>query len=144
MVKRQVKKKKNGRPTNRSHAGRPTVMTDEVIAKLEQVFAMDGTIQEAIYFAGISKDSYYDFLKLNPEYSERFEALRNKPVLLARQTVVKKLSENYSNAMDYLSRKAKKEFSQRTEVTGAGGESLMQPVLTEKEKDRLLALLKKK
>lgn len=130
--------------TKKSNAGRPTIMTPTVIGKLESVFAMDGSIREACYFAGINPDTYFEFIKKNPEYTERFDALRNRPVLLARQTVMKKLTENYGNAMDYLSRKAKKEFSVRTEVTGANGEAILQPQLTDVEKDKLLALLKKK
>ena len=136
MEKKTTKKKSN--------AGRPTIMTEAVIGKLESVFAMDGSIREACYFAGINPDTYFEFMKKNPEYTERFDALRNRPVLLARQTVMKKLTENYSNAMDYLSRKAKKEFSVRQEITGANGEAILQPTLTEAEKDKLLALLKKK
>ena len=37
------------------------------------------------------------------------------------KTVNKKLSENYQNAMDYLKRKRKSEFSERLEQTGADG-----------------------
>lgn len=140
----EKKTKKIGRPIKKHAGGRPTVMTPVVIGKLESVFAMDGSIREACYFAGISPDTYFEFMKKNPEYSERFDALRNRPVLLARQTVMKKLTENYGNAMDYLSRKAKKEFSVRTEVTGANGEAILQPQLTDVEKEKLLALLKKK
>lgn len=129
----------------KKHAGgRPTVMTPTVIGKLENIFSMDGTVKEACLYAGINPDTYYQFLKDNPKFSERFEALRETPVLLARQTVVKKLKDNYSNAMDYLSRKAKREFSQRTELTGANGEPVLQPQLSEEEKVKLLALLKRK
>jgi len=121
--------------------GRPTVMTLAVIGKLEQVFSMDGTVLEACAYADISKDSYYDYVKLNPDFSDRVEALRQKPVLKARQTVMKNLSESYSNAMDYLSRKAKKEFSTRTEVTGAEGAPIIS-TLTDEEKEKLLKLIK--
>ena len=123
--------------------GRPTKMTEVVIGKLESIFALDGSVKEACYYAGINPDTYYEFVKNNPEYTERFEALRNRPVLLARQTVVKKLSENYTNAMDYLARKAKKEFSLRTEVTGADGEALNKSMLSDEEKEKLLKLLKR-
>lgn len=123
--------------------GRPTVMTKDVIAKLEQAFALDCTVSEALFYAGIKPDAYYDFIKKNPEYGETFASLRNRPVLLARQTVVNKLSENYSNAIDYLSRKAKKEFSLRTEVTGADGEALNKSILSDEEKEKLLKLLKR-
>ncbi len=124
--------------------GRPTVISSTVIAKLEEIFAMDGTALEACFYAGISKDAYYDFIKVATEYADRFEALRQTPVLLARKTVTRELKYNYANAMDYLSRKAKKEFSTRQELTGADGEELLKPNVSDEEKQKLLALLGKK
>ena len=120
--------------------GRPTVMTPVVIGKLETVFSLDGTVKEACFYAGINPDTYFEFMKKNPEYTERFEALRQRPVLKARETVVKEITKNYNNAMDYLSRKAKKEFSQRTELTEAEGTPLT-TTLSDEEKKNLLALL---
>ena len=46
--------------------GRPTVMTPEVIGKLEQVFAIDGSVEEACSYAYISRNTFYEHLKVNP------------------------------------------------------------------------------
>lgn len=86
-------------------------MTPENIRKLEQAFAYDCSIDEACLFAGITPPTYYKWLKKNPKLVKRFEALRNTPVLHARGRVVTGIKESYSNAMDYLSRKKKSEFS---------------------------------
>lgn len=108
-----------GRPRKSTkHAGgRPTVMTPDVIAKLEQVFAIDGTVEEACSYSDISPNSFYDYLKINPEFSKRISQLREKPVLKARQTVVTKLGEHYTYAMDYLKRKKKVEFGDNLDIT---------------------------
>lgn len=106
------------KPKNKG--GRPTVMTPEVVAKLEQAFAIDATVEEACSYADISRDSFYDYLKINPKFSDRIADLRNRPVLKARQTIVKAL-ETSDGAKWYLERKAKKEFSSRSEITGADG-----------------------
>lgn len=108
--------------------GRPTVMTDIILAKLEEAFAIDCTAEEACSFADISRDAFYDYLKKNPKFSDRIADLRNRPVLKARKTVVDKISENYSNAMDYLKRKKKLEFGDNVDVT-SGGEKLPQPLV---------------
>jgi len=109
--------------------GRPTKMTPEVIGKLEEIFALDGTVKEACFYAGINPDTYYTFVKDNPKYSERFDALREQPVLQARRTVVASL-RNPDNAFRYLERKKKDEFSVRVENTGKDGEALIpQPIL---------------
>src|SRR3990167_7475227 len=99
--------------------GKFTKLTEETIKKLEEAFAIDCSIEEACFYANISHQTYYNWIKADLKLAERFEALRQKPVLLARQTAVKKLTESYSNAMDYLSRKRKEEFSSRQENTGA-------------------------
>lgn len=106
--------------------GRPPVVTQEVVNKLEEVFAIDGSISEACFYAGISRQTYYEWLKLNPEYSDRFEALRERPVLLARQTVIKDL-KTPSGAQWYLSRKRKNEFGGGIEMpTQTGGMNVYQ------------------
>lgn len=74
-----------------AHVGRPTVMTPDVLAKLEEAFAIGCTDGEAIFYAGISKDAFYDYQKATDGYSERKEALKERPVLKARMTIVKGL-----------------------------------------------------
>ncbi len=129
--------------SKKNKGGRPTIMTPIIIGKLEQVFSLDGTVKEACLFAGINPDTYYEYLKKNPSFADRVEALRETPVLLARQTVVGNIKNSYSNAIDYLSRKRKGEFSTRTEYTGADGIPLA-PTITEEEKTKLLKLIKRK
>ena len=112
----------------KNKGGRPSEMSEEKVKKLEEVFALDGTIEEACYYADISKPTYYEWLKKKPELSNRFEALRNRPVLKARGTVVKAL-DNPVHAFEYLKRKRKSEFSERLEQTGADGQELPTPII---------------
>jgi hypothetical protein len=50
---------------------------------------MDCTVLEACFYADIVAQTYYNLIKEKPELLERFTALRQKPVLLARQEVIK-------------------------------------------------------
>lgn len=95
--------------------GRPTVMTEELINKLETVFALGGTDKEACFYAGISHQTLYDYQALHPEFVERKEALKQQPILKARQTVVTALNQP-QHAQWFLARKAKDEFSERVET----------------------------
>lgn len=108
-------------------AGRPSEFTEEVVKKLEEAFAIDATVEEACYYAHISRQSYYNNVKEGTALFDRFKALRERPVLLARQTAVSKITESYGNAMDYLKRKRKDEFSEQfrsaVDVT-TGGEKI--------------------
>ena len=96
------------------------MMTPETIGKLEQAFAIDATVEEACSYADISRDAFYDYLKKEPTFSDRIEDLRQRPILKARQTIVKSL-DNPQHAQWYISRKRKKEFAERIEQTGADG-----------------------
>lgn len=96
-------------------------MTPETINKLEEIFALGGTDQEACFYADISHQTLYNYQEKCPEFVDRKEALKLRPILMARRTVVENITESYDNAMDYLSRKRKAEFSNRQEVTGADG-----------------------
>jgi hypothetical protein len=100
--------------------GRPTVMTEEVLRKLEEIFSLGGSDREATFYAGISMQSLYEYQKKNPEYAERKAALKEKPVLKARRTIVDSLDDP-DYAFKYVERKKKDEFSLRSEVTGADG-----------------------
>jgi len=106
-----------------AETGRPTKLTPDTVRKLEEVFAIDGTVEEACFYAEISRDTYYTWIKANPSLSDRFEALRNRPILKARQAVVKGLDDK-EFALKYLSKKKKDEFSDRIEQTGADGKDL--------------------
>lgn len=115
-------------------AGRPPKFTKEVVSKLEYVFAIDGSVEEACLYAGISRQTYYEHVNENPALDDRFEELRFKPVLKARETVNKRMTESYQNSMDYLARKRKKEFAPRQEVTGADGQPLFDDATKQKSK----------
>lgn len=103
----------------KSNAGRPTVFTPETVMKLEQAFAIDCTVEEACSYAEISRQSFYEHIKRNPEFTDRIEDLRQRPVLKARQTIVKSL-DNPQHAFEYLKRKRKKEFGDSKDITSDG------------------------
>jgi len=91
-----------------------------VLAKLESAAAIDASVPEMCFYAGISETSYYRYNKENLVFRERIESLRNKPILAARQRINKGIEESFSNAMSYLERKRKAEFSTRSELAVDG------------------------
>lgn len=91
-------------------------LTPEVVKKLEEAFAIDCSIPEACFYANISKQTYYNWIKMYPELKEKFDRLRNRPILLARQEVVKGLRDNPEFSLKYLERKRKQEFGLRQDV----------------------------
>lgn len=88
---------------------------EETIRKLEQAFALDATVKEACYYADISTETYYRWIKEDPKLYDKFERLRMKPILKARQEWIDKFSTDWKACESYLKRKLKDEFSERTE-----------------------------
>lgn len=91
-------------------AGRPTVIDEMVILKLEEAFSWGCTDLEACLNAGISKSTLYLYQKDHPEFSVRKEELKENPVLLARGTVVKAMQNDPKLSWDFLQKKKYKEF----------------------------------
>ena len=104
--------------------GRPTVFTKEVIGKIEEAAALDASVEEMAMYAGINKETLYKKLQTDDAFFQRIEELRLRPIRAIRQSVVQQAKLSYSNGIDYLARKRKKEFSLRTELTGEGGDPI--------------------
>lgn len=111
--------------------GRPTVMTNETLRKLEDAFSIGASDREATFYAGIAMSTFYDYQTEHPEFVERKEALKEKPVMLARQTVVNGIAKDPKLAMDYLKAKKRDEFASRQEVTGKDGEAIQVETFTD-------------
>lgn len=105
--------------------GRPTVMTVETLQKLEEAFSNGASDKEAIFQANISSATFYSYCKAHPDFLERKEALKDQPKYRARKNVVKAIEAgNIAQSNWWLERKAKSEFSSRSEITGKDGDNL--------------------
>lgn len=111
--------------------GRPIEFTKDVVNKLEQAFSLDCTVSEACLYADISRQTYYTYVdekakegSKKKQLFDRFEELRQRPFLKARQTIVKNLDQP-EHAKWYMERKKKMEFAPRTEHTGKEGRDLI-------------------
>lgn len=95
--------------------GRPTSMTTEVIDKLEYAFSLGCSDNEACLHAGIAPATLYKYQEENPKFTERKHLLKDSPIFLARQSVLKGLKDDPDLALKFLERRKKDEFSTKTE-----------------------------
>ena len=95
--------------------GRPIAITPQVIAKIQEVAALDGSVEEMASYAGVGVRTLYDYLKDNEDFSQKIAALRERPVLKARNTIIADLP-NPDTAKWYVERKKRNEFSPKVEV----------------------------
>lgn len=105
------------RPVKKHPGGRPPVMTESVLQKLETAFKAGATDTEACLMADISPATLYDYCQKNPHFSERKEALKEDTKARAKQVVRMAILNNDPRvATWYLERKAKNEFGNSTKL----------------------------
>lgn len=126
-----------------SNAGRPTVMTKDTLQKLEQAWMIGATDKIACASAGIAESTLYNYIVEHPEYMEVKEHCKSQIAIQALNNAAQAMQgknwkgDPYSNDAGECSRvaletskwalthgKYKADFAERTEVTGADGESL--------------------
>jgi len=121
-----------------NEGGRPTVMTEQTVQKLKEAFAFGCSDEEACFYSGIAKQTLYNYQKEHPEFIDHKEALKQRPILLARQEVINGLKGNPELALKFLERKKKDEFSLRKEFAGVKE----QPLIDANDPKVLTTLLK--
>ena len=112
--------KDNGSAHKGNKTGRPPVITQAIVQKLERAFVYDSTVEEACVDAGISKQTYYNFCKDNPDFLDRIEQLRNAPYLVLRKRVIAAAEHDADLALKILERRRKTEWSTRSEISHSG------------------------
>lgn len=110
-----------------SNAGRNTKLTEEVRRKIEEAAALDASMEEIAFYAGVHRATLYQWVADDKELHDRIQELRERPILKARQTITKALDDP-NHAFKYLERKKRKEFGANVDLT-TDGKELPQPLL---------------
>ena len=101
----------------KNKGGRPTVMTPEVVSKLEYGFMKGLNDTEACLYADISRQALYDYCNKYPEFADRKEELKKKPSIKAKLNIEEAIEAGDTDISKwYLERRNKEEFSLKTEV----------------------------
>lgn len=91
--------------------GRPTVMTKQVLAKLEWAFQIGASDRLACIFAGIHLSTLYRYCEKHPEFSEQKEDFKHLPSLNALKNIAVALKTgSVGDSWIYLAKKLRKEF----------------------------------
>lgn len=116
-TKPEAKEKAEKNPTEKHAGGRPRLieLDKSIVLKLESAFAIGATVTLACAFAGIRRQVYYDIIRDYPEYSDKFENLKQKPILKALNTVVGSLDDP-KVATWYLTKKMSQDFGNTIDV----------------------------
>lgn len=105
---------------------------EEVIRTLEPFFKLGCNIKKACDYAGIPYTTVHTWIKNDEELRIKVTSWQNEPARLARAQWIAKMAsaDGYDAAKEWLRRKEKDEFSERTELTGADGDNLPTPIIS--------------
>lgn len=102
---------------------------DKMLSDLEEGFKNDFTVEETCLFAGIHKDTFYEWLKLSDEFAVRMDKAKQYVAIAAKNTWARAVRGGDIDAsIKWLERRQKKLYSLRQELTGEDGEKLI-PIL---------------
>lgn len=120
------KTKKTPAKKSAKKVGRPNVIDDVVVSKLEEGFLYGLTDEQACLYAGISKATLHRYIGEHPEFWERKEILKNQPKIDAKITLAKGLKphDDPRLALEVLKNTMRDEYNTRQELTGKDGENI--------------------
>lgn len=126
-------------PKDYKKIGRPPKIDSACLEKLRHALALGETDENACIYARINPTTFYEYLKRDPDFAEERKQLKLNPILKAKNTIYKSLSDP-KVAMWYLERKRKDEFSTKIEqdVRNLGIQKIYVTKDDEKEANKLI------
>lgn len=93
-------------PTKKKAVGRPKAITPKIVSKLEEAFKIDATVEQACFYAGIGKATYYRALDNRKGFRDEMERAQSYPYMIAKATVMKAMKQgNGALALRWLERR---------------------------------------
>lgn len=81
------------KPIKKNKGGRPQKITPEVVSKLEQGFKIGLNDTECCLYCEISRETFYQYIKKHPEFSDKKEEWKRNPIAKAKYTIYKNLDD---------------------------------------------------
>lgn len=80
--------------TKKNLGGAPTKLTEEAVQKLESIFQVGGTVEEATSYAGIARRTYHYWMEKNDDFARKMEAAQHYSDVVAKNVVVASITKN--------------------------------------------------
>ena len=91
-------------------AGRPTIMTEAIVAKLEMAFSLGANDSMACRYAGIDRKTLWRYQQKYPGFLEHKMALKDELCLQYLQTIHEAVKGNYKLALRFLKKRLPETF----------------------------------
>lgn len=106
------------------NVGRPSLLTEEVVGKLEYAFGIGANVKQACFYANIHKDTYYQWMKDNPTLSDRLDEIKEKLPLKALENVATSIEggtvKGNLSTSQWLLEKKQAEFANKLAIEHSG------------------------
>ena len=94
--------------------GRPTVMNETTVLKLEQALRDGFSVEMACYTSGVGRSTYYEHLQQDCDFADKMELAKEYTTQRAKQVVAQAINAGQVKvAQWWLERKARDEFSDK-------------------------------
>lgn len=101
----------------KTQTGRPTVMTEAAVQKLEQALQEGFSVERACYLSGVGRSTFYDHYNSNPDFADKMCLAQDWATERAKQIVIQAIDGgNLKAAQWWLERKAHREFGAKLAV----------------------------
>ncbi len=92
--------------------GRPSVMNEDTVRKLEAALCSGFSVTASCHFAGISTSSFYEHKALDNDFATRMKMSEDWATYRARQVILQAIDRGEVKvAMWFMERKARAEFA---------------------------------
>jgi UDP-N-acetylmuramyl tripeptide synthase len=92
--------------------GRPSVITEDVVQKLEAALACGYSVNVACYYSGVSRSAFYEHKAMDRAFSDKMRLAEELSTHRARQVILQAIDKgDVKAAMYWLNRKARTEFA---------------------------------
>jgi predicted DNA-binding protein YlxM (UPF0122 family) len=110
-------------------------MTQKVFRLLNEAFMDNASIVEAAIYAGISKTTLYDYIKANPDYSERIKALGKLTGLNAKRNIRKEIESGKIPVSQWWLERKDSEFKPKQDLKLDASSSLLDAIMKKRAGD---------
>lgn len=100
--------------------GRPRVIDEVTLQKLETAFKIGCPDEEACFYAGISTSTLYNYQNETEGYLEQKKLWKRRPVLKARQVIIGALESNDLNTAKWYLERKDDEMATKTKLEHSG------------------------
>ena len=110
----QTKRKK------KNAGGRPSVMTKEVLEKLEWAFTIDATVEQACEYAGICPKTVYNYDAANPGFLQKIKGWQGRLGLRAKAVVATGIEQGDKNMAKWYLEKRDEDYKNQQKIELSG------------------------